>query len=193
MPLTLYKRGKIYHYRGTVAGRRLRGSTGTAKKAAAERFISELEDKQWKGHFDGPGSVLTFAQAAILYRNAQKSTRFLERVENYWRDTLVADIKAGHVQKAAITLYPKASAATRNRHIIVPTQAVIKSCRRSGAMQLSEGEALRRRLQEEDACDMAMGSDVHGERKPAPWRAVLLHVPDRRPRWRGGRCSMGGY
>jgi integrase len=125
MPLTLYKRGKIYHYRGTVAGRRLRGSTGTAKKAAAERFISELEDKQWKGHFDGPGSVLTFAQAAILYRNAQKSTRFLEMVENYWRDTLVADIKAGHVQKAAITLYPRASAATRNRHVIVPTQAVI--------------------------------------------------------------------
>lgn len=125
MPLTLYKRGKIFHYRGTVAGRRLRGSTGTSKKAAAERFIADLEDKQWKGHFDGPGAVLTFAQAAILYRNAQKSTRFLEKIENYWRDTLVSEIKSGHVLKAAISLYPKASAATRNRQAIVPTQAVI--------------------------------------------------------------------
>ena len=125
MPLTLFKRGKIYHYRGTVAGRRLRGSTGTAKKAAAERFISDLEDKQWKGHFDGPGAVLTFSQAAMVYRNAQKPTRFLDAVEDYWRDTLVSEIKSGHVQKAAIALYPKASAATRNRHVIVPTQAVI--------------------------------------------------------------------
>lgn len=125
MPLTLFKRGKIYHYRGTVAGRRLRGSTGTSKKAAAERFVSDLEDKQWKGHFDGPGAVLTFAQAALIYRNAQKPTRFLDIVEDYWRDTLVSDIKSGHVQKAAIALYPKASAATRNRQVIVPTQAVI--------------------------------------------------------------------
>lgn len=125
MPLILYKRGKIYHYRGTVAGRRLRGSTGTSKKAAAERFISDLEDKQWKGHFDGPGAVLTFAQAAILYRNAQKSTRFLEAVENYWQETLVSEIKAGHVHKAAIAIHPKASAATRNRQVIVPTQAII--------------------------------------------------------------------
>lgn len=127
MPLILFKRGKIYHYRGTVAGRRLRGSTGTAKKATAERFIADLEDKQWKGRLDGPGAVLTFAQAAILYRNAQKSTRFLEKVENYWRDTLVSEIKSGHVQKAAIVLYPKASAATRNRQVIVPTQAVINN------------------------------------------------------------------
>jgi integrase len=125
MPLTLYKRGKIYHYRGTVAGRRLRGSTGTEKKAAAQRFISDIEDKQWKGHFDGPGAVLTFSQAAILYREAGKPDRFLDQIEVYWKDTLVKDINAGMVRKAAIALYPTATAATRNRHVIVPTQAII--------------------------------------------------------------------
>jgi integrase len=125
MPLTLYKRGKIYHYRGTVAGRRLRGTTGTTKKAAAERFISDLEDKQWKGHFDGPGAVLTFAQAALLYRQAGKSTRFLDTIEDYWKDTLVSSINSGMVQKAAIALHPKAGGATKNRHVIVPTQAII--------------------------------------------------------------------
>ncbi|KSV78954.1 hypothetical protein N182_18315 [Sinorhizobium sp. GL2] len=125
MPLTLYKRGKIYHYRGTVAGRRLRGTTGTSKKAAAERYISDLEDKTWKGHFDGPAAVLTFAQAAIMYRGAGKSTRFLDAVEDYWKDTLVKEINGGMVRKAAIALYPKATAATKNRHVIVPTQAII--------------------------------------------------------------------
>lgn len=130
MPLVLYRRdgGKIWHYRGSVAGRRLRGSTRTEKKAAAQRFISDLEDKQWKGHFDGPAAVLTFAQASILYRNAGKSTRFLDDIEDYWKDKLVGEITSGLVRQAAIALYPTASGATRNRHVIVPTQAIINHC-----------------------------------------------------------------
>lgn len=125
MPLTLYKRGKIYHYRGTINGERLRGSTSTAKKAIAERYIHKIEEDYWKGAFDGPGAVLRFSDAAILYRQAQKSTRFLDAIEDYWKDTLVKDINSGMVRKAAIALYPNAKAATRNRHVIVPTQAVI--------------------------------------------------------------------
>lgn len=82
MPLKLYRRddGDIWYYRGTVAGRRLRGTTGTAKKEVAQRFIRDLETRQWKGHFDGPEAILTFAQAAILYRDAEKATRFLDKV-----------------------------------------------------------------------------------------------------------------
>jgi integrase len=125
MPLTLYKRGKIFHYRGTINGQRLRGSTGTAKKAIAERFISQLEEKHWKGDFDGPGAILRFSDAAELYRKAQKSHRFLDLVEDYWRDTLVKKITSGAVRQAALSLYPTATGATRNRHVIVPTQAVI--------------------------------------------------------------------
>ena len=61
MPVRVYKRGAIYHYRGTVAGRRLRGSTGTADKARAERIAATKETEQWKCHTDGPGAILTFA------------------------------------------------------------------------------------------------------------------------------------
>lgn len=175
MPLTLYKRGKIYHYRGTVAGRRLRGSTSTSKKAAAERFISDLEDKQWKGRFDGPGAVLTFAQAAILYRQAQKSTRFLEAVENYWRDTLVSEIKGGHVQKAAIALYPKATAATRNRHVIVPTQAVINH---AADMELCSHLKVRR------------FPVVSKKKFPATWEWVKLFMANANPHLGALCCFM---
>lgn len=127
MPLTLYKRpgGKIYHYRGSINGQRLRGSTGTAKKAIAERFISQLEEKHWKGDFDGPEAILRFSDAAAHYRLAERSHRFLSMVEDYWKDTLVKSITSGAVRKAAMALYPKATGATRNRHVIVPTQAVI--------------------------------------------------------------------
>jgi len=127
MPLKLYRRddGEIWHYRGTVAGRRLRGSTGTAKKEVAQRFIADLEIRQWKGHFDGPESVLTFAQASILYREADKPTRFLEKVEDYWKNSPIKDISGGSVRKGAIATYPGTSGATRNRQFIVPTMAVI--------------------------------------------------------------------
>jgi integrase len=125
MPLKLYRRGKIWHYRGTVAGRRLRGSTGTASKETAQRLASAKEQVHWKGHIDGPSSVLTFAQAAMMYRQAQKSDRFLRPIEDHWKDTPVKSITAGAIRASAIVLYPTAGPATRNRQAIVPTQAVI--------------------------------------------------------------------
>jgi integrase len=124
MPLKLYKRGKIWHYRGTVAGRLLRGSTKTASKETAQRIAANQEQRAWKGHLD-PQSVLTFAQAAMLYRQAQKSDRFLRKIEDYWRDTPIREITPGAIRAAAISLYPTAGPATRNRQAIVPTQAVI--------------------------------------------------------------------
>ncbi len=125
MPLTLYKRGHIWHYRGTVAGRRVRGSTKTSDKEVAQRVASRREAQEWKHRIDGPASVLTFAKAASRYLAAGKSDRFLLPVLDYWRDTLVRDINAGAVRRAAIEIYPTHSAATRNRQAIVPTQAVI--------------------------------------------------------------------
>lgn len=125
MPLTVYKRGKVWHYRGSVAGRRLRGSTGTADKDIAQRIAADKEAAAWKRNLDGPEAVLTFAQAAMLYRQAGKATRFLPRIEDHWKDTLVKHITPGAIRQSAVTLYPNASAATRNRQAIVPTQAVI--------------------------------------------------------------------
>src|SRR6266704_4581335 len=105
MPLKLYQRGKIWHYRGTVAGRRLRGSCKTADKAIASRQVAEIETREWKCSFDGPEAILTFAQAALLYRAAGKSDRFLAPVEDYFKDTLVKDIKPGMIKTMAMTLY----------------------------------------------------------------------------------------
>lgn len=125
MPLKIHKRGKIWHYRGTVAGRRLRGSTQTEDKPTAQRIAAEKEKAAWTRHLDGPAASLTFAQAATAYRLAEKPTRFLERVEDNWRDTPVREITAGAIRQSAIRLYPDGGPATRNRQVIVPTQAII--------------------------------------------------------------------
>lgn len=125
MPLKLKKRNKIWHYSGTVAGRRLRGTTGTTDKRIAERIANEVEGKIWTSHLDGPGATLTFAQAAIAYREAGHSVRFLDEVEDYWRDTLVPTITGAAIRQMAQKLYPDCSNATLNRQAIVPAQAII--------------------------------------------------------------------
>lgn len=125
MPLKITKRGIYWHYAGTVAGRRLRGSCGTTDKAIAQRIAAEAEAREWKRHLDGPGAHVTFAQAAIAYRQAEKPTRFLVPIENHWQDTLIREITPGAVRQSAIKLYPTAKGATRNRQVIVPTQAII--------------------------------------------------------------------
>jgi integrase len=129
MSLKLYLRNGIWNYRGTIGPAerrsRLRGSCKTADKDIAARQIAEIETNYWKGHFDGPGAILTFRRAAQLYRAAGKSERFLSRIEDHFKETLVKDITAGAIRQMAIDLYPKCTAASRNRQGIGPAQAVI--------------------------------------------------------------------
>lgn len=129
MPLKLYLRHGVYHYSGTIGPTerrsRLRGSCRTTDKDVASRQIAEIETNYWKGHFDGPGSVLTFRRAALLYRAAGKSATYLEKAEVHFKDTLVKDITAGTIRQMAIELYPGCTGASRNRMGIVPVQAVI--------------------------------------------------------------------
>lgn len=135
MSLKLYKRGGTWHYRGTVgpAGkrRRLRGSCKTADRDHASRQIAEIEDRYWKGHFDGPAAILTFEQAARSYRAAGRSARFLDRVEAHFGKTLVGEISEGSIHAMAKALYPKATGASLNRMAVAPAQAVINHAAKS--------------------------------------------------------------
>lgn len=137
MSLVIYRRpgGKVWHYRGTVDGRRLRGSTRTTDKARAQRIAADKEAKHWKGRLDGLAAVLTFATAVTLYQRAGKPTRYVLKMLDYWKETTVKDITAGAIRQAAITLYPNATAATRNRQVIVPTQAIINHAAESELCQ----------------------------------------------------------
>ena len=135
MPLKLYKRKRrdgiksnIWHYRGTVAGHRCRGSTRTSDKETAARIASEVENKRHKRHLDGPQEVLTFPQAAALYLKAEKQSKYLARIIAHWGDAKVKEMTAGAIRQSAIDLYPGATGATRNRQVITPTQAVINHC-----------------------------------------------------------------
>lgn len=176
MPLKLTRKaGGIWYYSGTVAGRRLRGSTRTAEKDIAQQIAARIEDRAWKSHIHGPEAVLTFAQAAILYRKAGKSTRFLEPIENFWRDTPVRQITAGAIKQSAVQLYPNAGPATRNRQAIVPTMAVINHAADS---ELCQRITVRRFAVERK------------EKEPATWEWIQAFMAHANPHLGALACFM---
>jgi integrase len=138
MPLKLFKRktrdGRhIWHYRGTIAGDRLRGTTGTTDRKIAARLVSEIENRHHKRHLDGPQEVLTFPQAVAIYEKAGKgldarSARYIAKLEDYWKNAKVKDMTSGAIKQSAIDLCPGCSGATWNREVITPTQAIINHC-----------------------------------------------------------------
>lgn len=135
MSYELYRRpgGAIWYYDFTIPGRpRVRRSSRTEDKTRAHRIAAEAEARAWKGHLDGPGSTLRFSDASIFYRTAGKSTRFLTRVEDHFKDTLVITITGDQIRRAATKAYPTAGPATRNRQFIVPAQAIINHAADAG-------------------------------------------------------------
>lgn len=125
MSLKLLCRGTIWHFAGTVAGRRLRGTPRTEDKALARRIADERAAAAWRRHLDGPAEGVTMAQAAIAYRAVGKPTRFLRKVEDHWKNKPIAEVTAEAIRQSGRILYPGARGQTWDRQGIVPTQAII--------------------------------------------------------------------
>lgn len=175
MPLTIYRRGRIWHYRGTVAGRKLRGSTRTADKKIAQRIAAETEARHWRGHLDGPASVLTFANAVDRYLDAEKPERFILKLADYWQDTAVKSMTPGAIQQSSIDLYPGASNATRNRAVIIPTVAIINHAAGQG---LCQSIKVKKYVEE------------RREREPATWDWVQSFMASASPHMGALACFM---
>ncbi|RVQ13926.1 site-specific integrase [Sinorhizobium meliloti] len=126
MLLTLYKRGAYWHYQGTHEGVRYRGTTGATRRDEASRKLAEIQAEILRDAEERKaGDKLTFARAAILYLKAGKPTRFVQEMKDHWGEKPVSEITPGKIRQAAVEIFPKATGATRNRHVIVPTQAII--------------------------------------------------------------------
>jgi integrase len=134
MSLTLYRRpgSNVWHYRGTVGPpgtrKRLRGSTGTADKGAAAREAADIEARYWKGHHNGPGAIVSFDQACVMYLASGRSENFLAPVRKYFKDTPIKDVTAAKIRTMTIELFGHVSNNSKNRMGIAPVQSVINFC-----------------------------------------------------------------
>lgn len=123
--LEIKERGGVWYAVGTVNGERIRKSLGTRDRKRAEEQCAIFEARLWKRHSYGEEAVRTFEEAAESYLKQGGEGRFLPRILKHFRGHALGKIKPGDVRDMAVTLYPKAANATRNRQALTPAVSVI--------------------------------------------------------------------
>lgn len=129
MPLKLKDpqsgRTPYYQIRGTYLGVRVEQSTGTSNRRLAQELLRKKRGDIERGAVARQGEP-TFAEAAINYMTAGGESQFLKPVIQHFGTLALSAVDQAAIDRAAAALYPKATAATRNRQVYTPISAVLK-------------------------------------------------------------------
>lgn len=145
MPIQLKPpRGKSPNWtmRGTHLGQYVDRTTGTPDEALAKRFLKATIRDIERGRLapavePKAAPEKTFADAALSYIKAGGEARYIGTFDarrgiwsggviSYLVDQPLSAIDQQMIDACATTLYPTASAMTRNRHVYTPVSAVLK-------------------------------------------------------------------
>jgi integrase len=133
MPLKLVppRAGKSPNWsiRGTYLKVAVDRSTGTNRKALANRIKHQIERAIERGEYPEPRPVAdapTFLSAAVAYMKAGRSPRYVARLIEYFGDIPLTNIGQTEVDAAAISIYPDVTPATRNRQVYSPVSAICR-------------------------------------------------------------------
>jgi integrase len=128
MSLKLYrKRGSPNWYiRGTVRGITVDESSGVAEKSAAETIRAQREWESLQESIFGRKATATFLEAAVSYMEGGGERRFMGPLIKHFGSQPLANVDQAAIERAARTLYPKATKSTWNRHVFTPVSAVLK-------------------------------------------------------------------
>ena len=126
--LTQPKIGRWSHWRvrGTEHGVYVDKSTGASDRKIAQRILNEWKVEAQRQALAGPAKRTTFAEAAISYMEAGGEKRFLAPLLKRFGNMAVADIGQAELDAAAVSIYPDATSATRNRQVYSPVSAILK-------------------------------------------------------------------
>ena len=129
MPLRLFppKAGRTpnWRVRGTYLGQHVNRSTGTRKRAVAVQALRKIEREIESGEFSQRGEA-TFADAALAYMQAGGERRYIKKLLEYFGDVRLSRIDQQAIDAAALTLYPSATPATRNRQVYTVASAILR-------------------------------------------------------------------
>lgn len=132
MPLRLIppRTGKTPNWgiRGTYLKVAVDRSSGTHRKAVANRIRQQIERAIERGDYPAPRpapDAPTFLSAAVAYMKAGRSPRYVGKLIEYFGETLLADIGQAEIDAAAIAMYPNVTPASRNRCVYSPVSAII--------------------------------------------------------------------
>lgn len=130
--LKLYKRGNVWHIRGSVYGIRVRKSTGTSSREHAEAYRLKVEKELLDRHHFGPEKTATFAEAAVLYLEGGGESRFIEPALHWFGMRRLRDITQSDLVRFAAETYPGVSAHALNRQAYTPVIAVMRAGAKAG-------------------------------------------------------------
>src|SRR5262249_2444944 len=107
MPLKLRKRADRPHYeiRGTYLGRHVEQSTGSGKRAVAQKVLRDIERQIERSVHDAPNET-TFADAALAYMNAGGERTHITKLLEYFGATPLSKIDQSAIDNAALHLFP---------------------------------------------------------------------------------------
>jgi len=129
MPLKLIppRKGKspFWSVKGTYIGVRVDRSTKVGKRTVAVQILRKWEQEIERGSYASPTDE-TFASVAVSYINLGGDRRFLKKLLEHFGDKPLKEFDQDALDKAAVSLYPSASAATRNRQVYTPVSAVLR-------------------------------------------------------------------
>jgi len=145
MPLKLHPprkgRSPNYSIRGTYLGEYVDRTTGTPVEATAKQILAAIKRDIERGRTAEPVASEklepTFEKAALEYIKSGGDGQYLGRFDpkaKVWTGGVIPEligkplsaITQQVIDQCAVTLYPTASAATRNRQVHTPISAVLK-------------------------------------------------------------------
>ena len=139
MPLKLCPpragRSPYWYVRGTLIGISLDRSTGVAGKAEARIVFKRWERQILSGEYRRADAAdvgpRTFSDAALAYIRSGGEGKFLRPILEYNGPDCIAKLSLESIDqisldKAAASIYPLATAATRNRQFYTPVVAILR-------------------------------------------------------------------
>jgi integrase len=121
------REGKSHNYtvRGTYLGISVDQSAKTSDRATAQKILNKIKSEIEVGIFARPGEK-TFMDAAVAYMAHHEDQRFLQPIIDHFDETPLKAVDQSAIDAAAIALYPKSNAPTRNRQVYSPISAILK-------------------------------------------------------------------
>jgi integrase len=150
MPLKLVppRSGKSPNWtiRGTHLGVSVNRTAGTPDKKLAARALTALKGEIERGAYASGPTGPTFASATLKYIQAGGERRFVLKLAEHFGETPLDKIDQAAIDEAAVTIYPRASIATRNRQVYSPVSAILKQSGIDDRLRRPRGSRGRRRV-----------------------------------------------
>lgn len=129
MPLKLVppRAGKTpyWYVRGTHLGVLVDRSTKASQRRLARQVLTRIKSEIERGEFARPEEP-TFLSAAVAYMKAGREARFVPDLLDHFKERVLTSIDQQAIDEAAVTIYPDATPATRNRQVYSVVSAILK-------------------------------------------------------------------